>query len=461
MSVIGAVILPHPPVILPEVGRGNEKEIRATTEAYVKAAERVARWKPDVLIISSPHSACYADYFSVLPGKSARGSMASFGAPSLTFDLDFDADLRKEFLRRAQEIGLDAGTLGRRSELDHGVCVPLYFLRKAGVWCPAVVTGLSGFSPEDHYRLGRCTAEAAEALGRRAVFIASGDLSHRLKEDGPYGFSPEGPLFDRQVTEAAASADFLKFLRMDQDFADRAGECGLRSFQIMAGALDGLAVEPELLSYEGPFGVGYAVAVFTVSGKDESRRLDRVSEEMEKTLLDKVREGEDPYVRLARLSLETFVRTGRRLSALPDGLPGDMLERRAGAFVSLHKRGALRGCIGTIAATASNVALEIVRNAVSAGTEDPRFPPVRRSELSSLVYSVDVLGPAESVPGPECLDARRYGVIVSCGGRRGLLLPDLEGVDTPEEQIDIARRKGGIGADERYTLERFEVVRHT
>ncbi|MBQ9348989.1 MAG: AmmeMemoRadiSam system protein A, partial [Oscillibacter sp.] len=179
------------------------------------------------------------------------------------------------------------------------------------------------------------------------------------------------------------------------------------------------------------------------------------------TRLSEKKAAEDPWVRLARLSLERRVRTGVRLDRLPDGLPEAMIKEAAGAFVSLHIRDQLRGCIGTTGPVQENVAWEIVENAVSAGTRDPRFPPVRAEELDSLEYSVDVLGAPEAIASPEELDVKRYGVIVSCGRRRGLLLPDLDGVDTVEEQIDIARRKGGIGPTEPYTLERFEVVRHT
>lgn len=137
-----------------------------------------------------------------------------------------------------------------------------------------------------------------------------------------------------------------------------------------------------------------------------------------------------------------------------------MTSQAAGAFVSLHAHDRLRGCIGTIGPTTESVAWEIVQNAISACSCDPRFPPVTVSELDSLEYSVDVLGKPEPISSPAELDVKKYGVIVSCGGRRGLLLPDLEGVDTVEQQIDIARQKGGISSREEYNLERFEVVRH-
>ena len=461
MPMLGAILTPHPPVLLPEVGRGREQEIGATGRAMAAAAEEVARWKLDVLIVASPHTILYGDYFHISPGSGAAGDMSAFGAPQVRVEVRYDIPLRNEIVSRAQAAGLEAGTLGQRDpSLDHGVLIPLYFLRKAGVSCPIVRLGLSGFSPLAHYRLGQCVAEAVEAVGRRAVFVASGDLSHKLKADGPYGFAPEGPVFDDAVTQAMASGDFLRFLTMDPSLCERAGECGLRSFQMMAGALDGLAVAPRLLSHEGTFGVGYAVALFPVTGRDESRRFAAACEQAQRDRLHQRRANEDPWVQLARLSLETYVRTGKRLDRLPDGLPQALTGQAAGAFVSLHINGRLRGCIGTIAPTQENVAWEIVCNAVSACSRDPRFPPVGADELDALEYSVAVLGRPEAVDSPDQLDPRQYGVIVSCGQRRGLLLPDLDGVDTVEEQLDIARQKGGIHAGEPYQIQRFKVVRH-
>ena len=460
--ISGAIIVPHPPIIVPTVGGGREREVQATAMAYRTAAQQAAAWDPEVLIVTSPHCVMYADYFHISPGKGASGDMSAFGAPQTGLTVEYDGELRDELVRQAQEAGIQAGTLGEKdSSLDHGTFLPLYFLREAGVDCPILRIGLSGFSPLEHYRLGQCIARAADKLGRRTVFVASGDLSHKLKESGPYGYVPEGPIFDNRVTDAMAAGDFLQFLTMDSGLCDRAAECGLRSFQIMAGALDGLSVDAKLLSYEGTFGVGYGVATFTVTGSDESRRFAQQYEEIMRVRLAERKEAEDPWVRLARLSLETFVRTGKQLDALPDGLPDEMITRSAGAFVSLHAHGRLRGCIGTTGPTTESVAWEIVQNAVSACSRDPRFAPVRADELNSLEYSVDILGEPEMVSSQTELDVKKYGIIVSCGGRRGLLLPDLEGVDTVEKQIEIARRKGGISSGEKYTLERFEVVRHT
>lgn len=137
-----------------------------------------------------------------------------------------------------------------------------------------------------------------------------------------------------------------------------------------------------------------------------------------------------------------------------------MLTRKAGVFVSLKKHGQLRGCIGTISAVTGSIADEILRNAVSAGTDDPRFSPVTEKELDELVYSVDVLAEPEPISSIDELDVKKYGVIVSRGHKRGLLLPNLEGVDSPEQQVAIALQKAGIRPDESYTMQRFEVVRH-
>ncbi|MBQ3337176.1 MAG: AmmeMemoRadiSam system protein A, partial [Selenomonadaceae bacterium] len=279
------------------------------------------------------------------------------------------------------------------------------------------------------------------------------------KADGPYGFVDEGPQFDSQVMENLSGADFLKLLTMDNKLCNRAAVCGLRSFWIMAGALDKKSVREERLSYEGTFGVGYGIVWFDAGGEDENRNFAYQLVKFKQREAAERKANEDAYVRLARHSLETFVKT-HQPAALPDDLPAELLNRRAGAFVSLHKDGNLRGCIGTIAATCDTLAEEILQNAISACSRDPRFEPVKIEELDDIEYSVDVLGEAERVFDLKSLDVKRYGVIVENGGRRGLLLPDLEGVDTVEEQIAIAKRKAGIRPEEKVALWRFEVIRH-
>ena len=190
------------------------------------------------------------------------------------------------------------------------------------------------------------------------------------------------------------------------------------------------AYQAELLSYEGPFGVGYAVAAF--------ERFDAASSGDF---------GADPYVRLACASIETYLRTGKPLELTDEwqnALPDEMLLQQAGVFVSIHKNGELRGCIGTIVPTTSSIAQEIIQNGISASTRDPRFPAIQVYELDCLEVSVDVLTDPESINSEADLDPCRYGVVVTKGYKRGLLLPDLEGVDSVAQQVAIAKQKAGI-----------------
>ncbi len=170
-----------------------------------------------------------------------------------------------------------------------------------------------------------------------------------------------------------------------------------------------------------------------------------------------IQQPQHPIAALAKDAVEKYVRDGVALE--PEIMTPEM-SGRAGVFVSLHKRGELRGCIGTFEPTRKNVAEEIVSNAISSATHDPRFHPVSAEELDELDYSVDVLTSPEPVKDASKLDPRRYGVIVESGWRRGLLLPDLEGVDTVQQQLEICRMKAGIGRDEPVRLYRFEVKRY-
>ena len=460
MSIIAAVAVPHPPLILPEIGGGEEKGIQKTIDAYRTVMERAAALRPDTVVVTSPHSVMYADYFHISPGTGARGDFSQFRAPQVEIQVEYDAEFARALTAKCQAAFLAAGTVGEKNPLlDHGTMIPLRFLQEHPLKFKTVRIGLSGLPARDHYALGKYIRQVAEELGRRVLLIASGDLSHKLKEDGPYGFAVEGPKFDKLVMQELGEGDFLSLLEMDADLAEGAAECGLRSFWIMAGAMDCKQVKAEALSYEGPFGVGYGVAWIQPMGDDASRNIGEQLKERHRKYMEERKAGEDALVRLARLSLETFVKT-RGYAKLPESLPKELLEKQAGAFVCLKKDGQLRGCIGTIQPTQSSLAEEILRNAVSAGIHDARFSPVEPEELPELVYSVDVLGAPEPIDSPKALDVRRYGVIVQCGGRRGLLLPDLAGVDTVEQQISIAKKKGNIRPDEKVQLWRFEVVRH-
>ena len=461
MAVKGAVMVPHPPLIIPDVGRGQEKAIQATIDAYHKAAKKIASWKPDTVVVLSPHSIMYADYFHISPGTGARGDFGQFRAPQVKIQVQYDTELVEALSQEAEAREIPAGTMGERdSRLDHATMIPLWFLNHYYTDYKTVRIGLSGLPLSQHYMLGQCIQKAAELCGRNIVVIGSGDLSHKLKEDGPYGFQKEGPEYDSRIMEVMGAAAFDQLFDFTEEFCDKAAECGHRSFVILAGTLDRLAVKTKKLSYEGTFGVGYGVCTYEVEGRAPERDFLRQYEEKIADEAKRRKESEDAYVRLARQTIEAYVGERKQIS-IPKDLPEEMYESRAGVFVSLKEEGRLRGCIGTIAPVQKNIAEEIIANAISASTKDPRFHPVHPDELDKLVYSVDVLGTPEAITSPDELDVKRYGVIVTKGRKRGLLLPNLDGVDTVEDQIAIAKQKAGISTyDDDVQLERFEVVRH-
>ena len=436
MPVLAAFIVPHPPLIVPEVGRGSEKEVQKTIDSYREAARQIAELKPDTVIISSPHAAMFLDRFHISCSKELKGSFADFRAPQVTFTERCDTELAAALTDIARKQGIPTSSDdGHDGVLDHGTMVPLYFIEKQYRDFRLLRLGLSWLPLRTHFSFGQAVCRAAEQLGRRAVYVASGDLSHKLQAYGPYGFAKEGPVYDEKLMEVCGRGALGELVGFDEELCEKAAECGHRSFVIMSGALGGGNVKASVLSHEDVTGVGYGVCTFYPLG------------------------GEDEYVKLARMTVEHYARTGE-LPKIPEDTPSELKNRRAGVFVSIHKKGELRGCIGTIGPTEPSIAQEIICNAVSASSRDPRFDPITEDELESLEINVDVLGEPEQIESMSELDVKRYGVIVSCGFKRGLLLPDLEGVDSVEQQVRIAMSKGGIRQDEPITLHRFEVIRH-
>ena len=461
MSIIKAYTLPHPPLAVPAVGRGKEsKEIRNTLDAMDAVAVEIAALAPETIIYITPHSTVYGNYFHISPGKAALGNLGRFGAPEVKFETEYDEELVAEISSIAEYNDIAAGTQGEReANLDHGVTVPMWFINQRYTDYRSIRVSQSGMAPSEHYMLGQIITKAVDKTGRKTIIIASSDLSHKLESDGPYGFAHEGPEFDAAFTQALAKGDFLSMFKIPDSLRERAAECGYNSLAILAGCFDRKNVDSELLSYEGPFGVGYAVASFTPTGENEGRNILEQYVEYVLRAAETKRNAEDEYQELARRSLEHIITADKKMS-IPNGLPDDLIKRQAGVFVSIHKHGRLRGCIGTILPTTQNIATEIIQNAVSAGLADERFDPVTADELQYLEYKVDILAAPEPIKDKEELDVKRYGVIVTSGFKRGLLLPNLDGVDTVEDQISIAMRKAGIRDDEKVSLERFEVVRH-
>lgn len=266
MSVEAGYLVPHPPIILPEVGRGEEVKIADTHNAYLSVAREISEIKPHTIVLISPHARAFRDYIEIYGGESITGSMAAFRAPGLKISVENDLDFALELARLSEENGVAAGimNLTENEGLDHGAFIPLYYINKYYTDYKIVLCGISGLSEHVHYEFGKLIKQTAQALSCRAVVIASGDLSHRLKAEGPYGFNPDGPVFDKKITDIIESADLDSFLKIEEILCENAAQCGLKPLQTLAGVFCGDKIETKVLSYEGPFGVGYSVAEFKV-----------------------------------------------------------------------------------------------------------------------------------------------------------------------------------------------------
>ena len=432
MTILGTFMLPHPPLIVDEIGKERIKDIQKSYDSYHEIAKEIGKLKPDTIIISSPHAPLYSDYFYLPNEENAIGSFSRFGAPNVKFNQKYDVDLLNEIEKISKENSFPCGRVGSKEPLDHGTMVPLYFINKYYTDYKLVVVGLSGISLESNYEMGKIIKKACENLNRKVVYIASGDLSHKLQEYGPYGFAKEGPEYDKRIIDVMSNARFKELLDFDLDFLDKVAECGHRSFIMMSGFLDNMKVKPKFYSHEDVTGVGYGICSYYPT---------------------------DPYVELAINTINTYIKENRVLE-IPKDTPKELIEKQSAVFVSIHKNGDLRGCIGTIYPTTKCIAQEIINNAISASTKDPRFNPITIDELNDLEINVDVLTLPEDIEDETMLDPKKYGVIVYSGFKRGVLLPDLEGVDTVEEQISIAKQKAGINENEKIELQRFEVIRH-
>lgn len=446
MSIIASYMVPHPPLIVSEVGKGNEEKIKKTSESYMRIAEEIATLNPETIIISSPHTLYYNDCFFVSGNNNMKGSFSNFGAPNVSFDEEIDLDLVNEIKTIAQKKGFPI-SVKNHFELDHGTMVPLYFIRKKLPKTKIIVVGLSSLPLLTNYQFGMIIREAVDITSRKVVFIASGDLSHKLQEYGPYGFVEEGPIYDKKIMKTMSLKNFNELLEYDEDFLDKAAECGHRSFTIMAGLYDGYNVEAKEYSHEDITGVGYGICSFKQTNKDNNRLF-----------RDKYIKSEDECVNLAKKSLTSYI-FNEEIIEVPSNISDYLINEVSGTFVSIHKFGALRGCIGTILPTRKSIAEEIIINAIAAGTRDYRFLPIEKEELADLEINVDILTTPEDIETKEMLNPKVYGVIVTQGQKRGLLLPDLEGIESVEDQINIAKKKAGIITDE-YSLKRFKVIRH-
>ncbi|WP_414732617.1 AmmeMemoRadiSam system protein A [Acetobacterium carbinolicum] len=476
MYLKGVGIACHPPVLIPEVGEGRENEAQKTIRGLRDLALKVAEVKPEIIVCITPHGNVFRDGVAVVYENQMKGDLRNFGHPEINLEKDCDMGLLDELnmsfgKNNCHTIFLNEAIAAEYKidlNLDHGVLVPLYFIEKYYRTYKIVHITIGELSLIELYKMGKVIKEAIEARGKETMILASADLSHCLKDEGPYAFNPMGPLFDENIVSGIKTKNYYSILTAPHQVYEPAGQCGLRPIVMGLGTIDGWDTEATVFSYEGPFGVGYMSAFIDLTEEKIPSLLERYEEDKVLSYKER-RSNESPFVALARAAINTWVQRGRKLNfehyknqvEIEADVLGELENNLAGVFVSLHKHGELRGCIGTTGPVTENIAQEIIRNAIEASTYDPRFMPVEEQELMDLEIKVDVLGIPEPVTGVAELDAKKYGVIVERDLHRGLLLPDLEGVNTPEEQLAIAKRKAGIPeGDTDVMVQRFQVIRH-
>lgn len=430
-----AGFVPHPPLLVDGIGDEEKGEVAETDQAYREFARRLRAASPATVVIVTPHGPVFSDAYTMAGWDTLKGDFAPFGSlVSMTWPNDKDYVERAQALAAARDLPLVAlsprelASHRHNTDLDHGTMLPLWYLEKAGWQGKVVCVRIGGLPPNQCYEIGKVLAQAADEGS--CALVASGDLSHCLTEGAPSPYNPAGAQFDELVHQALKEGDFSAILAIPPDLRQRAAECGWRPLVTLLGALDGRACQSEVLSYQGPFGVGYMVATFLPgppgSGPSlappQSRPVDA-----------------SPHARLAREAIRHYLDTGKELQIKAEA----PLDKRAAAFVSLKLDDQLRGCIGTTEPRHAHLAQEIVANAIAAASEDPRFEPVTAEELDLLSISVDVLSPPTPAQYSQ-LNPARLGLIARWQGRQGLLLPDLPGVDTPQEQLRIVCAKAGI-----------------
>lgn len=274
-KILNGYILPHPPIIVPGIGGETERKIQAnaTVEAMQKAAREIRKDRPSTIILSTPHAPCFRDYIYISDTEDLEGDFAGFGSPDIKLKFKNNMSLLSAITEKAELAGLYAGGLSSQQKkrysitdkLDHGALVPLYFIAQQleGFRLVCISTPFLPF--EELYRFGNCIQEAVGESEEDVVYIASGDLSHRLTPDAPAGFSPKGREYDESLVEKIKNCDVEALLATDESLLEKAGECGTRSIVMMFGALHDRELHPEVYSYEGPFGVGYMIAKVNAS----------------------------------------------------------------------------------------------------------------------------------------------------------------------------------------------------
>lgn len=262
--IVFTAITPHPPVLIPTIGKDSLDQLKQTTEAMNKLKQDLTAANPEVILIISPHGQIIPDAFSINLSPTYKVNFEEFGdfATKLEFKSNPKICLRIKERMEDNEVPC---VMTSKEALDHGAAVPLYFLTENLKNIPIIPISFSFLDYSHHFKFGQLLKREIVITKQRIAVIASGDMSHCLTKDAPGGYSPKGEEFDKKVIDYIKNKQFKKLIEMDPTLVEEAGECGLRSFIMLHGLLEEYNYQPEILSYEAPFGVGYMVANFKLT----------------------------------------------------------------------------------------------------------------------------------------------------------------------------------------------------
>jgi AmmeMemoRadiSam system protein B len=265
MPIVFAAITPHPPVLIPEIGKDNLKQIAKTQEAFKKLEQEFYAAKPESVVVISPHGKIFNDAFNINLSADYTANFKEFGDFGL--ELKFKSDFMSiQQIRAADETNKSVPiVLTSEPPIDHGCSIPLYYLAQHLKNISVIPITYSALDYQQHFAFGQFLHRQLSKINKRFAVVASGDLSHRLTKEAPGGYDPQGEVFNQQLIELIKKQDWSGILKIDPELIKTANECGLRSIIILAGLIESLNTRAEVLSYEGPFGVGYLVANFRIS----------------------------------------------------------------------------------------------------------------------------------------------------------------------------------------------------
>jgi MEMO1 family protein len=446
MAIPCSVLMCHAPIVVPDVAGHRARQCAETTRAMGDLAARICAHGPDVVVVVSPHAPRHATRWGICTQSPLSGNFGRFGADHIGVTAPGAPLAAARLVPVARDLKLTTREIAG-DNLDHGALVPLYFLRQAGWDGPSLLVALPQPGTRSEERMGQALARAAEQAGERWIILASGDMSHRLNQNAPAGYHPLAKEFDRSFKARIDAGDLRGACAIDPALREIAAEDVIDSCAVAAGAVGFRSEGHRTYAYEGPFGVGYMEAVLH---EDAPPRTGNHSYSENR-----------PWATMLQIARDSIAARITHNAYRPPVLPKPW-NNPQGVFVTLRKPdGSLRGCIGHVEPLFATIAEEVADCAAAAATQDTRFARVAPSELPALSIELSLLTRPEPVNDITALDPKRYGLVVSSGRARGVLLPNVPEVNTVEDQLRIAAAKGQLPPGRPWVIERFEVSKAT